>query len=209
MGEVDAESRGDHSSNWRAPYRRVLIAIPVGIAVLEAVTVAWGWAAGNRQLLKDGLDWSYDVALYGVAALTFGREARAERAVAGFVAAVMAAAGAHTLYDLWDKIVAPRPIEFVALGFAAVSAVAAALAILAGLWRFRRIDHPIVQATWLSSRNDAISTTLYSVLNLAARATPELRWPEYALDLLAAALAFQASFAILSTLLRERRREKP
>lgn len=209
MGEADATSRGERSQNWRAPYRRVLIAIPVGIAFLEAVTVAWGWAAGNRQLLKDGLDWSYDVALYGVAALTFGREARVERAVAAFVAAVMGVAGVHTLYDLWDKIVAPRPIEIVALGFAAVSAVAAALAILAGLWRFRRIDHPIVQATWLSSRNDAISTTLYSVLNLAARALPDLRWPEYALDLFAAALAFQASLAILSTLLHEKRREKP
>lgn len=193
---------------WRPAYRRVLIAIPLGIAVLEAATVAWGLAAGNRQLLKDGLDWSYDVALYGVAALTFGREARLEQATAAFVGLVMAVAGAHTLYDLWDKIVSPRPIEIVALGFSAVSAVAVALLILAGLWRFRRIDHPIVQATWLSSRNDAISTTLYSTLNLAARTLPDLRWPEYVLDLFAAALAFQAAFAIAATLLRDRRRRK-
>ena len=193
---------------WTRRYRRVLIAIPVGIALLEAATVAWGLAAGNRQLLKDGLDWSYDVALYGVAALTFGREARLEQATAGFVAPTMAVAGAHTLYDLWDKIVAPRPIELTALGFSAVSAIVVALLILAGLWRYRRIDHPIVQATWLSSRNDAISTTLYSTLNLAARAVPETRWPEYALDLLAAALAFQASFAIAGTLIRARRRRK-
>lgn len=193
--------------DWRVPYRRVLVAIPLAIAALEATTVAWGLAAGNRQLLKDGLDWSYDVALYGVAALTFGREARVERATAGFVAATMFVAGAHTLYDLWDKIANPRPIELVALGFSAISAVAVALLILAGLLRYRRIDHPIVQATWLSSRNDAISTTLYSTLNLAARALPDLRWPEYALDLLAAALAFQASWSIAATLLRERRRK--
>lgn len=193
---------------WKAGYRRALIAIPVGIAALEAATVAWGWAGGNRQLLKDGLDWSYDVALYGVAAATFGREARVERATAGFVGVVMFVAGVHTLYDLWDKIVNPRPIEIVALGFSAVSAVAVALLILAGLLRYRRIDHPIVQATWLSSRNDAISTTLYSTLNLAARAIPDMRWPEYALDLLAAGLAFQASLAIAATVLRARRRRK-
>lgn len=193
---------------WARAYRRVLIAIPLGIAALEAATVAWGLAAANRQLLKDGLDWSYDVALYGVAAFAFGREARLEQATAGFVAATMFVAGAHTLYDLWDKIVAPRPIELTALGFSAVSAIVVALLILAGLWRYRRIDHPIVQATWLSSRNDAISTTLYSTLNLAARAVPETRWPEYALDLLAAGLAFQASYAIAATLLRGRRRRK-
>lgn len=200
-------SAGAPPQAWRVGYRRVLIAIPLGIAALEAATVAWGLAADNRQLLKDGLDWTYDVALYGVAALTFGREARLERATAAFVAATMFVAGAHTLYDLWDKIARPRPIELTALGFSAVSAVAVALLILAGLLRYRRIDHPIVQATWLSSRNDAISTTLYSTLNLAARALPDLRWPEYALDAAAAALAFQASWSIAATLLRERRRK--
>ena len=208
MGGVRAISNIGAPDAWKLGYRRVLIAIPLGIAALEAATVAWGLAAENRQLLKDGLDWSYDVALYGVAALAFGREARLERATAGFVAVVMFVAGAHTLYDLWDKIVSPRPIEVAALGFSAVSAIAVALLILAGLLRYRRIDHPIVRATWLSSRNDAISTTLYSTLNLAARTLPDLRWPEYALDLLAAGLAFQASASVAASLLRDRRRRK-
>lgn len=201
--ETGESPDGDRS--WTVGYRRVLAAIPIGILALEIGTVVWALAIGNRQLLKDGLDWSYDVALYGVAALVFGRGAAAERATAGFVAAVMFVAGAHTLWDLADKIASPRPIEPYVLGFSAASAIVVALLILAGLWRYRPIQHPIVQATWLSSRNDAISTTFYSALNLAARTLPDIRWPEYALDLFSAGLAFQASYAIVMTILSERR----
>ena len=210
---MTGKTRGDvtdmrSDDRWKAGYRHVLYAIPLAIAALEIGTVAWALSIDNRQLLKDGLDWSYDVALYGVAALVFGRSAAAERATAGFVAAVMFVAGAHTVWDLSDKIANPRPIEPFVLGFSAASAIIVALLILAGLWRYRPIQHPIVQATWLSSRNDAISTTFYSALNLAARTLPEIRWPEYSLDVFSAGLAFQASYAITMTILRERRTQR-
>jgi Co/Zn/Cd efflux system component len=190
---------------WRLGYRRVLIAIPLGILALEIATIAWASAIGNRQLFKDGVDWTYDVILYGVAAAAFGLGGGAERATAALVGAVMFIAGAHTLWDLADKIANPRPIEPFILGFSAVSAILVALLILAGLWRYRRIDNPLTRATWLSSRNDAISTTFYSALNLAARTLPDIRWPEYALDLFSAALAFQAAAAVGWTIWRQRR----
>jgi Co/Zn/Cd efflux system component len=176
-------------------YRLTIWAIALGILIFAALVVAWALAIGNSQLLKDGVDWVYDVALYGIAALVFGRDGRAEKLAALGIGAVMAVAGLHTLYDLWDKILRPRPIELFTLGFSAGSAILIAYLIVLALWRFRREPNPVIKATWLSSRNDTISTTGFALVGLAARLAP-VRWPEYLLDLVVAGLCFQATFAI-------------
>ena len=183
-----------HDAAGRA-YTRVIWGIAFGVLLFGAATAAFAWWIDNRQLLKDGLDWGYDVAFYGVAAIVFGRSDAAERLASLFLAAVMFVAGLHTLYDLWDKILRPRPIEPWFLGFSAGSAILIAILIVAVLFRFRGTRNPLIKATWLGSRNDVISTTGYACAGLAARLAP-MRGPEYALDLLAAGLAFQASWAI-------------
>ncbi|MFJ5369606.1 cation transporter [Bosea sp. CER48] len=175
--------------------------IALGILIQAVATVVWALAIGNAQLFKDGVDWVYDVVLYGIAALVFGRDDRAERMAAVAIGVVLAVAGLHTLYDLWDKIQRPRPIEFWTLGFAAASAIVIALLVIAALWRFRREENPVIKATWLSSRNDAISTTGFALLGLAARVAP-VRWPEYLFDLFVAGLCFQATWAIRRSLRR-------
>ena len=176
-------------------YTLTIWGIALGILIFATCVVAWALAIGSAQLFKDGVDWVYDVALYGIAALVFGRDARAERLAALAIGAVMAVAGLHTLYDLWDKIVSPRPIEIWTLGFSAGSAIAIALIIVGVLWRFRREGNPVIKATWLSSRNDAISTAGFALVGLAARAAPT-RWPEYLFDVVIAAICFQATWAI-------------
>jgi Co/Zn/Cd efflux system component len=176
-------------------YTRTIWAIALGILLFAAGVVAVALVIGNRQLMKDGLDWAYDVALYGVAALVFGRGATAEHVAAMAIGAIMAVAGAHTLYDLWDKIANPRPIEVWFLGFSAASAIGVAVLIIAALLRFRASDNPLIKATWLTSRNDLISTTGYALVGFFARVAP-VRGPEYAFDLFAAFLNFQATWAI-------------
>jgi len=180
-------------------YTLTIWGIALGILVFASGVVAFALAVGNAQLFKDGVDWVYDVALYGVAAVVFGRDARAERLAAIAIGAVMALAGLHTLYDLAAKIITPRPIEVWALGFSAGSAVVIAVLIVAVLWRFRGENNPVIKATWLSSRNDVISTTGFALLGLAARVAP-VRWPEYLFDLFVAGLCFQASWAIWRSL---------
>jgi len=182
-------------------YTLTIWGIALGILIQAVATVVWALVIGNVQLFKDGVDWVYDVALYGIAALIFGRDARAERLAATAIGAVLAVAGLHTLYDLWDKIVAPRPIEVWTLGFAAAAAIVIALLVIAALWRFRREENPVIKATWLSSRNDAISTTGFALVGLAARVAP-VRWPEYLFDLVVAGLCFQATWAIWRSLRR-------
>lgn len=178
--------------------------IALGILVFAVGVVLVALSLGNQQLFKDGVDWVYDVILYGIAALVFGRDARAEKLAALAIGSVMALAGLHTLYDLWAKILNPRPIEIWALGFSAASAVAIALLIVGLLWRFRGEENPVIRATWLSSRNDVISTTGFALLGLVARVAP-VRWPEYVFDLLVAGLCFQASWAIWRSVRRDRR----
>ncbi|MGO4741128.1 cation transporter [Bosea sp. 2KB_26] len=197
----DMDGRGEpgHDSKAQArmarAYRLTIWGIALGIFLFAAHVVLWAHGIGNAQLLKDGVDWVYDVLLYGIAALVFGRDERAERWAALGIGAVMAVAGIHTLYDLWDKIVSPRPIEIWTLGFSAASAIVIAILIVALLWRFRRETNPVIKATWLSSRNDVISTTGFALLGLVARVAP-VRWPEYLFDLIVAGICFQATWAI-------------
>lgn len=185
-------------------YRRTIWAIAVGILAFATLQCLWALSIGSRQLLKDGLDWGYDVVLYGIAALVFGRGERLERASALGVGAIIGFAGLHTLYDLWDKIVAPRPIEMLTIGFSAASTVMIALLMLRALWPFRASENPLIQATWLSTRNAVIATGFFVTLTVTVRLAP-VRWPEYALDLAFAALNFQATFKILRTEWRARR----
>ena len=79
------------------------------------------------------------------------------------------------------------------------------LLVAAALLRFRHSRNALIQATWLSSRNDAIKQVFYSALGFATRVYPE-RWAEYALDAFAAALAFQAVWKIVADAARKRRR---
>jgi Co/Zn/Cd efflux system component len=213
----EAEASVGPRGGWLAPlpldavgraYKRTIWTIALGILAFGALQCVWALSIGSRQLLKDGLDWGYDVALYGIAAFVFGRGAAVERLSAGIIAAILALAGLHTLYDLWDKVVTPRPIEVLTIGFSAATAIVIAYLVVGVLWRFRRHDNPLIRATWLSSRNDAISTTLFALLVMATRIAP-VRWPEYALDVVTAAISFQATYAILQAERRDRRSSSP
>lgn len=185
-------------------YLRTIWGIALGILLFAGSVVVFASWIGSRQLLKDGLDWGYDVVLYGLAAAVYGRGERAERICALAIGTVMAVAGLHTLYDLWDKIVDPRPIEPMTLSFSAITAAASGFLVVAVLLRFRHSDNPLIQATWLSSRNSMLSTAVYSFVSLFARLATS-RYIEWGLDVFAACLCFQATYVILRDVRRDAR----
>ncbi len=185
-------------------YKWTIWAIAAGILIFAAGQSFWALSIGSRQLLKDALDWGYDVVIYALAAVVFGRGVRAEQTAALIIAAILALAGLHTLYDLWDKIVLPRPIEPFTIGFSAVSATVIGYMILFALLRFRKDENPLVRATWVSTRNAVIMTTIFAAATYFTRMASE-RWPEYALDILSAGLLFQGAGAIALATLRDRR----
>jgi Co/Zn/Cd efflux system component len=191
--------RADHRA-----YRRTIWAIGLSILGFSVLQGLWALSIGSAQLFKDAVDWVYDVVLYIIAAVVFGRGVRAEQASALLIAGVLGLAGVHTLYDLWDKIVLPRPIEAFTIGFSAASAAIIGYLVLGALLRFRHDDNPLIRATWISARNAAISTTVFSVATYLTR-TATSRAPEYALDLFGVVLLFQGAGAIVLAIWRDRR----
>jgi Co/Zn/Cd efflux system component len=199
-GEPIGEADGDEN----ARYRRRVFVIVAAIAGLAAAQVAYALAIGNRFLLKDGIDWIYDVILWLVALAVFGRGRRFESLAALGIAGVIGFATLHTGYDLWDKIVTGRRPEVWVAGWSAFTAIGLALFVVALMLRFRRADNPLIAATWLSSRNDAISTTAFAAVGFGAR-THASQTPEILLDLFVMALGVQAVIAIILTVRRDRR----
>jgi divalent metal cation (Fe/Co/Zn/Cd) transporter len=182
--------------------------IATGILLFAAGEVAYAVAIGSGFLVKDGLDWIYDVLLYGMAAIIFGHGARAERIAALVGAAIMFVSIGETIYDMVIKVVAPRQVEPLLLGFSAVSTIAIVLLVVASLLPFRTSRNPLIEATWLSARNDAVFATLYALFQFAARMAP-MRGPELVLDVVTIALTLQAIYVIIRDVRVDAREERP
>src|SRR5215210_3061252 len=187
-------------------YKRTNGTIAVCLLVFGILECAWALKIGSSQLLKDGLDWAYSVALYGIAAFVFGRGVRVERLSAFLIALILAIAGFHALYALWADIQDPRPEEPLTFGVSTISSVVIAFSVVAALWRFRHDPNPLVQATWLSSRNDAIASLLSATTDIVLRLTP-VRWPEHVISVVLAGICFQATWAIIQAELHDQRTE--
>jgi Co/Zn/Cd efflux system component len=199
------------TSSWGREARKYVITIRViaiGILLFAAGEVAYAVAIGSGFLVKDGLDWIYDVLLYGMAAIIFGHGARAERIAALVGAAIMFVSIGETIYDMVIKIVAPRQVEPLLLGFSAVSTIAIVLLVVASLLPFRTSRNPLIEATWLSARNDAVFATLYASFQFAARMAP-MRGPELVLDAVTIALTLQAIYVIIRDVRVDAREERP
>ena len=157
-------------SEFRA-YRIAVLIIVTVIGALCAGQSLYALIIGNRFLLKDALDWGYDVVLWLVALWAFGRGAGPERLAALAVALVMLVAGFHTAYDLWDKIVTGRRPELWVAGWSSFTMIAVALLLLALMLRFRRATNTLIAATWLSSRNSIIITLGFAAMSFSRAAT--------------------------------------
>jgi divalent metal cation (Fe/Co/Zn/Cd) transporter len=182
-----------------AAYSRAVKIIIGAILLIAVPQILYAWTIGNRFLMKDGFDWSYDVVLWALALACFGRGVKAENFAALAVAAVMFVAGCHTAYDLWDKIATGRRPEFWVAGWSSFTMVFIALLLLATMLRFRKSENVLIAATWLSSRNSIIITLCFAAMSLFAR-TRQSQGFEIALDSLAIFLSFQAVYAILTKL---------
>lgn len=182
-----------------AAYSRAAKIIIGAILLIAIPQILYAWSIGNRFLMKDGFDWSYDVVLWALALACFGRGVKAENLAALAVAAVMFVAGCHTAYDLWDKIATGRRPEFWVAGWSSFTMVFIALLLLATMLRFRKSENVLIAATWLSSRNSIIITLCFAAMSLFAR-TQQSQGFEIALDSLAIFLSFQAVYAILTKL---------
>ena len=182
-------------------YHRTIIAIAALVLVIGVGETLYGFSLDSRFLVRDGMEWTYDVLIYATAAAAFGRGLRAER-LAGFaLALVLLGAGLVTIWQIWRTFVEPPEVEPFAITVAGLLIIAEAWVLVALLWRFRRSHRPVIEATWLSARNDAVTSTLYALAMMAARFEPMI-WPQMIVDSISAILCLHASSRIFHDLLR-------
>ena len=184
---IEQLGRGFHKSLWF---------ITFGALVLCIGEMIYGHAALSPYLLKDGAEWGYDVAYFGLAAFSFGRGETIERRVAFALAAILGIGGCQSFYEVWSAITAPATDEIDNLTISAVVTILGSFAEAAVLFRFRRSHDPIVEATWLSARNSALTGALGAGVTFVVRMLPN-RWPQIAVDALSACLAFQAAAVVV------------
>ena len=190
-----------HDAPEARRYHRTIMGIAALVLAICLGETLYGLMLDSRFLLRDGLEWGYDVVIYVTAALAFGRGLRAERYAGFALAFVLLGAGFVTIWQIWRTFVDPPEVEAFGITVAGVLIIAESWTLVALLWRFRRSHHPVIEATWFSARNDAVTGTLYALLMIAARMEP-MSWPQMAVDSISAILCLQAGGQILRDLLR-------
>ena len=174
-------------------YRLTILAIAAMVLAIMIGEALYGYLIGSRFLLRDGLEWIYDVLIYGLSAAAFGRGVRAERLSAYASAAVLAAAGVETVVQIVWTFIDPPDVETFGITLSGGLTTLEAMAVAAALWRFRRAHNPVMVATWLSARNDVVTSALSAGVTALARLAP-MAGPQMAVDACGAFLCFQAAF---------------
>lgn len=182
-------------------YHSTIARIAAAVFLIAFGELSYGIVVESRFLIRDGFDWIYDVLIYVIAALSFGRGARAEKVAGVALGLVLVTAGVVTGLQMWWAFVEPPQIEPFNVTISALLIIAVAWMIAFLLWPFRAATHPVIEATWLSARNDVIVSTLYAVVMLAARLMPSL-WPQMLVDGVSACLCLQAGAKVIRDALR-------
>jgi len=177
-------------------YTRRIWFIAAGVFVIALVQAACAQALGAPDMLKDARGFGWDIALYVIAALRFGRGTWAERISTLLVGALLAGSGIDTVADLWSNLGHSEETTAAETLLSDAFALAAPGLAAAVLFRFQRAADPLVTASWLNARNDLLAAVLTSACDLTGHAT-SLRWPGYALDLIGVILSFQAAAIVL------------
>jgi Co/Zn/Cd efflux system component len=189
----------------RAIWTVALLTVAIGCA--EA---AYGYVSGSKFLLKDGVEWGYGTVIYVISALSYGRTQEAEARPGALIAVVLAIGGCQGAYEVTTELMLQEPDDAAGLAASSVLSVLGALFVAGLLFRFRRSHDPVVEGSWLSARNDIITSGLdasvtFSTTLIAAK------WPRTAVDVLGVALAFQAAFVVArdAWVLRTATRSRP
>jgi Co/Zn/Cd efflux system component len=172
--------------------RSVLQAVLAINAAMFAIEFGAGVVAGSSALMADSVDMLGDAFVYGLSLFALGRGTRWGAGVKG---ALILGLAAGILGEVAVKLVrgAP-PSSTLMLAFGGL-ALAANLACLALLWRFRRSDVNM-SSTFECSRNDVISNigVLVAAAGVAAFVSP---WPDIAVGAFIAAVLLRSGARVL------------
>ena len=177
-------------------FRRALWLVVAINAIMFAVEMAAGVAAGSQALKADALDFAGDTATYALSLAVLGMPLVWRARAALLKGLSLSAMGVGVLaLTAWHVLVLDTP-HAETMGVVGVAALVANLASVLILLRYRDGDAN-VRSVWLCSRNDAIGNVAVIVASGAVWATASA-WPDLIVAALMAALFVRSSVQILA-----------
>ena len=189
VGQV-ADPKGENG-----PYRRVLWAVLAVNAVMFAVEVIAGLAAGSASLQADALDFLGDAGNYAISLFVVGMALRYRAMAAMLKGVTMAVFGLWVLgvagWHAWHETL-PQAFTMGAVGSAALAANAASFGLL---WAYRGGDANM-RSAWICTRNDVLGNlaVLLAALGVFGTGTG---WPDVIVAVIMAGLALQGAGVVL------------
>jgi Co/Zn/Cd efflux system component len=176
-------------------YRRVLWSVLAINAVMFAVEIGAGLAAGSASLQADALDFLGDAGNYAISLLVVGMALRYRAMAALAKGSTMAIFGlwvlAITGWHAWHGTL-PHAFTMGAVGFTALAANAASFALL---WGHRGGDANM-RSAWVCTRNDVLGNlaVLLAALGVFGSGTG---WPDVLVAAIMASLALQGASIVI------------
>ena len=193
----------DDPQRGNPAYRRVLWIVLAINAVMFAVEIGAGVAAGSASLQADALDFLGDAGNYAISLMVVGMALRYRAMAALAKAATMAVFGLWVLgvtgWHAWHETV-PQAFTMGAIGLAALAANAASFGLL---WRHRGGDANM-RSAWICTRNDVLGN-LAVLLAAAGVFGTGTGWPDIVVAAVMAALALQGAAMVLRQAWKELR----
>ena len=193
----------DDPQRGNPAYRRVLWIVLVINAVMFAVEIGAGVAAGSASLQADALDFLGDAGNYAISLMVVGMALRYRAMAALAKATTMAVFGLWVLgvtgWHAWHETV-PQAFTMGAVGLAALAANAASFGLL---WRHRGGDANM-RSAWICTRNDVLGN-LAVLLAAAGVFGTGTGWPDIVVAAVMAALALQGAAMVLRQAWKELR----
>lgn len=180
----------------REDQRRVLVIVLAINAVMFVGEFGAGVIAGSVALMADAVDMFGDAMVYGLSLYALNRSERWRNGAAVSKGVFILIFGLGVLVQVAIKIqngVAPSSTTMLVVG---AVALAANLACLGLLWRFRKQDLNM-SSTFECSRNDVISNVGVLIAAVAVAALNSA-WPDIIIGLVIAGLFLRSAYLVLS-----------
>ena len=185
----------DDPQRGNSAYRRVLWSVLAINAVMFALEIGAGLAAGSASLQADALDFLGDAGNYAISLLVVGMALRYRAMAALMKGSTMAIFGlwvlAITGWHAWHGTL-PHAFTMGAVGFTALAANAASFALV---WTHRWGDANM-RSAWICTRNDVFGNlaVLLAALGVFGSGTG---WPDVLVAAIMASLALQGAFIVI------------
>src|SRR5829696_1810539 len=177
-------------------YRRILWAVLAINAIMFAVEVIAGVAAGSASLQADALDFLGDAGNYAISLFVVGMALRYRTMAALFKGATMAAFGLWVIavagWHAWNGTL-PQAFTMGAVGVTALLANAASFGLL---WAYRGGDANM-RSAWICTRNDVLGNVAVLLAALGVFGTGT-GWPDVIVAVIMAGLDLQGAVLVLN-----------